>query len=68
MSNTPGNKPWRAHAPSADEELVVSGMSGRFPECDNIDELSYNLHNKVCERIEAVRYWIPSYADNGISP
>lgn len=32
---------------NVDEELVISGMSGRFPECENIDELSYNLYHKV---------------------
>lgn len=42
-----GCKPWRTHASSAEEELVVSGMAGRFPECENVDELSYNLYNKV---------------------
>lgn len=30
-----------------DDEIVVSGMAGRFPNCENIDELSYNLYNKV---------------------
>lgn len=43
----PSVKPWRAFAASEDEEIVASGMSGRFPESDDIDELEYNLYNKV---------------------
>lgn len=30
-----------------DSNVVVSGMSGRFPNSRNIDELEYNLYNKV---------------------
>lgn len=30
-----------------DEEIVISGISGRFPESDNIDELKDNLYNHV---------------------
>lgn len=30
-----------------DEEIVISGISGRFPESDNIDELKENLYNHV---------------------
>lgn len=29
------------------DEIVISGMSGRYPECDNVEELSHNLYNKV---------------------
>ena len=29
------------------EDIVVSGMSGRFPESDNVDEFAHNLFNKV---------------------
>jgi fatty acid synthase len=29
------------------EEVVISGMSGRFPESDNTDELAKNLYNNV---------------------
>lgn len=31
-----------------DEEIVISGMAGRFPNCESVDELTYNLYNKVC--------------------
>lgn len=40
-------KPWRVFALNDDDEIVVSGMAGRFPECQNTDELSHNLYNKV---------------------
>ncbi|XP_043469513.1 fatty acid synthase-like [Leptopilina heterotoma] len=29
------------------DEVVISGMSGKFPNCDNIDELQNNLLNKI---------------------
>ena len=28
-------------------EIVISGMSGKFPNCHNISEYEYNLYNKV---------------------
>ena len=31
----------------ADDEIVITGMSGRFPESDGVDELWDNLMNKV---------------------
>lgn len=42
-----GFKPWRVFALNDDDEMVISGIAGRFPECHNVDELSYNLYNKV---------------------
>lgn len=32
---------------SEDDEIVVSGISGRFPNSANIAEFSDNLYNKV---------------------
>lgn len=29
------------------EDIVISGMSGRFPESDNTDEFATNLYNNV---------------------
>lgn len=29
------------------EEIVISGMSGRFPESDNTEEFASNLYNNV---------------------
>jgi acyl transferase domain-containing protein len=36
----------------ADDEIVISGMAGRFPNAANTAELAHNLYNKVsCIRI-----------------
>lgn len=37
----------RIRAGSADDEIVISGISGKFPRAKNMNELSYNLFNKV---------------------
>lgn len=37
----------RRHTPSQGEEIVISGISGKFPNSRNVAELSYNLYNKV---------------------
>ncbi len=29
------------------EDIVISGMSGRFPESDSVDEFADNLYNNV---------------------
>lgn len=29
------------------EDVVVSGISGRFPNSDNVEELAHNLYNKI---------------------
>jgi fatty acid synthase len=29
------------------EEIVISGIGGRFPESDTVDEFAQNLYNKV---------------------
>ncbi|KAI1292319.1 Fatty acid synthase [Halotydeus destructor] len=39
------------------DEIVISGVSGRFPESDNIDELSDNLFNHVDMVTEDDRRW-----------
>ncbi|XP_044739892.1 fatty acid synthase-like [Chrysoperla carnea] len=33
--------------PKPGEEIVISGISGYFPNCDNVDELKYNLYNGI---------------------
>lgn len=30
-----------------DDDIVVSGMGGRFPESDTTDEFAHNLYNKI---------------------
>lgn len=48
MSNksvkTVGTRIWAA---SSDDEIVISGISGKFPNSKNLTEFSYNLYNKV---------------------
>lgn len=39
------------------EEIVISGISGRFPESDTIDELRDNLFNNVDMITEDDRRW-----------
>jgi acyl transferase domain-containing protein len=40
-----------------EEEVVISGMSGRFPESDSTDEFAKNLYNKVDMITEDDRRW-----------
>lgn len=37
----------RIRPESADDEIVISGISGKFPMAKNVHELSHNLYNKV---------------------
>ena len=32
---------------SEDEEIVISGLSGRYPNSANVAEFAHNLYNKV---------------------
>jgi hypothetical protein len=38
---------YRAFATSPGDEIVISGISGRFPKSANVAEFSDNLYNKV---------------------
>lgn len=38
---------YRQYPLSEDEEIVISGVSGRFPNSHNVSELAYNLYNKI---------------------
>lgn len=40
----------RVFAESDESEVVISGMSGRFPNSRNIADLDYHLYNKVGAR------------------
>ena len=42
---------------SAPDEIVISGVSGRYPESDNIDEFATNLFNGVDMVTETDRRW-----------
>jgi len=39
------------------KEIVISGVSGRFPESDSTDEFANNLYNKVDMITEDDRRW-----------
>ena len=41
------------------EDVVISGIGGRYPESDNIDELAANLYNHVDMITEDDRRWTP---------
>lgn len=37
----------RARASNPDDEIVISGVSGKFPNAQNVEEFKKNLYNKV---------------------
>ena len=39
------------------EDIVITGMSGRFPESDSTDEFAVNLYNNVDMVTEDERRW-----------
>lgn len=41
----------RIFAKSPDDEICITGISGKFPSSDNIAEFEYNLYNKVRKQI-----------------
>ncbi|KAG5668080.1 hypothetical protein PVAND_016035 [Polypedilum vanderplanki] len=40
-----------------DDEIIISGISGRFPNSKNVEELSYNLYNKIDMVDDVERRW-----------
>lgn len=40
----------RIFAESEGDEIVISGIAGKFPNCHNVAEYEYNLYNKVSVR------------------
>lgn len=39
------------------DEIVISGIAGRFPESDNVHQFQYNLMNKVDMVTDDNRRW-----------
>lgn len=37
----------RVHAPSPEDDICITGISGVFPKCKDINEFEHNLYNKV---------------------
>ena len=50
-------------SPPAGEEVVISGMSGRFPESDNVYEFRDNLFNKTEMVTENEKRWKIDHPD-----
>ncbi|XP_063924503.1 fatty acid synthase-like [Zophobas morio] len=50
-------------SPPTGEEVVISGMSGRFPECDNVYEFRDNLFNKKEMFTENEKRWKINHPD-----
>lgn len=42
---------------NSDDEIVISGIAGRFPNSNNMEEFSYNLFNKIDMVDEEERRW-----------
>ncbi|KAJ8667374.1 hypothetical protein QAD02_009036 [Eretmocerus hayati] len=45
------------------DEIVISGISGRFPESDNVEQLRQNLHNKFDMITDDERRWTVEHPD-----
>lgn len=43
--------------PKPGEEIVISGIAGRFPDSDNMEELKNNLLNKIDLVSDDARRW-----------
>lgn len=37
----------RIHPDTDSDDIVISGMAGKFPNCHNVAEYEYKLYNKV---------------------
>lgn len=64
MSPKPFGKPKlfsRTSAISPDEEIVISGIAGRFPNSRNMTEFSHNLYNKVSLKFIHILYTVYAY-------
>lgn len=40
----------RTHAATPGDEIVISGISGKFPNSENVEKFAENLYNKVSKR------------------
>ena len=55
MAPTPKSRPTlaepklfsRSHSATPEDDIVISGLSGKYPKSKNVDEFSTNLYNKV---------------------
>lgn len=42
---------------SSDDDIVISGIAGNFPDADGMEELAYSLYNKVEMISDDERRW-----------
>lgn len=47
MESTKNKKYSRSFPDTDGDDIVISGMAGKFPNCRNITEYQYKLYNKV---------------------
>jgi acyl transferase domain-containing protein len=41
---------------TVEDDIIISGISGRFPNSDNMQEFSENLYNKVSEFVNKKKH------------
>lgn len=46
----------RAHPRTPGDAIVISGVSGKFPNSRNVEEYAHNLYNKVRRQFEALAF------------
>lgn len=54
-SYKPSSEPFRVFPKSFEDEIIISGVSGRFPNCDNVQEFRDHLYNKVGGLLTQIR-------------
>lgn len=53
------NKKYSRSYPDTDgDDIVISGMAGKFPNCRNVAEYEYKLYNKVKSQISEVKKFL----------
>ncbi|KAL0130473.1 hypothetical protein PUN28_002261 [Cardiocondyla obscurior] len=61
MDSTATSEPWDDFV--SGEEIVISGIAGRFPDSNNMDQLRENLFNKIDLVTEICGRWKRDYVD-----
>lgn len=46
----------RTHSASPGEDIVITGVSGKFPNSNNVEEFAHNLYNKVVHKMDQCRF------------
>lgn len=57
MLNSERRKQVRVNVAHPDDEIVISGISGRFPNSSNVADFSHNLYNKIDMVDDDERRW-----------